>query len=411
MTAGFATFATAFLPRWLELVADRRHGGVAESVDPDGRPDRRRPRSTLTQARCAFALAHLHLVTKDPHWLRHALEVWRFVDTHLRDPDGGYRSAVAASGAPLDDAASRRRSAYDQSFALLALVTLRRAAPEAVPADRVDALWRFVERLTDPRTGALWQDDAMARAGTASGRPRGQNPQMHMLEAVLQAHEMTGDALWMTRAERYVSVARDHLIDARTGAVREWLGDRLQAPVPAESARVEPGHQFEWAWLLDRYADFGGDPEARRMAARMQRFADEHGVRASGPLAGAPHDALDAAGTVVEDAHRLWPLTEAGKRHAALHAAHGDPRTAAAARALERLIFERFFTARTFDGEGGLHWNNRLDAAARPLEREALSRLVYHLVLFLTEGARASLWPLPDDTSRHVTSSRERKAS
>ena len=47
-----------------------------------------------------------------------------------------------------------------------ALVTLRRAAPEAVPEGRIEACWDFIStRLTDPGTGALWEDDEMAARG------------------------------------------------------------------------------------------------------------------------------------------------------------------------------------------------------------------------------------------------------
>ncbi len=151
-----------------------------------------------------------------------------------------------------------------------------------------------------------------------------------------------------------------------------------------DGSRREPGHQYEWAWLLHRFADFGGDASARAVADRMISFVEVHGLRADGPLRDAPFDALDRAGGVTEATHLLWPLTEAGKYYAAMGASKR-------AHAIEDLIFERYFT-----GGPDFLWSNQLDCHGRVLWPTALSRLIYHVALFVTEGARAGLWPLND---------------
>lgn len=396
-------FAQRLIPEWWALARDPVHGGVFESLDGEGRAAPAAPRTTLCQARVAFTLAHLHLATGDPRLLDWAREIHGLLEAKLRDPRGGYRVAVEADGASSADPASRARRAYDQSFALLALVTLRRADPAAVEAGRIEALWRFIEALTEPGTGALFEDDAMAERGARPGDLRAQNPQMHMLEAVLQAYEMTGEAVWLARASRYVELARARLIDPETGAVREFVAHDLEPLEGALGARREPGHQYEWVWLLRRYVELGGEAEVLADADRMTVFAEAHGLRRGGPMDGAPFDALDAEGRVVDDGHLLWPATEAGKLHAARFLATGDAAAPGRARALERLIFGRFFRP-----DAPL-WANRLDGRARPLQPEALSRLVYHVALFVTEGARAGLWPLKagDVTSNDNTEETE----
>jgi len=369
-------WVTEFLPRWLGRVATAS-GAVAELLGPDGRPDAAAP-TTLTQARTVFALAHLHLATGDPDLLAAARRVHGFLDRSLRHPEGGYRRSTEY---PI-------RRAYDQSFALLALTTLRRTDPEAVPASRVADLWRFVGgRLTESATGALWEDDAMAAGPVPADALRAQNPHMHMLEAVLQAREMTGEAVWLDRAAHLVALAKRHFIDPETGAVREFVGPDLEPLATEAGTRREPGHQYEWAWLLLRYADLGGDPAVRGPAHRMAAFTEAHGLRRDGPMAGAPFDAVDAAGRVTEDTHLLWPLTEAGKFHAATGAADR-------ARDVGALIFERYFA----DGPDPV-WVNRLDGAGRVVWPASLSRLVYHVALFVTEGARAGRWPLAEITN------------
>lgn len=381
-----ADFACDLVPRWLAAAGDP-WGGVHEGLGADGRPlDPRGLRTLLCQARTAFTLAHLHLATGDAGLLQAALAQEGFVDAAFRDPSGGYRAACAPGGGAPVDAASRLRRSYDQSFVLLALVTLQRAAPDAGRAARIAALWEFIAGpLTDPASGALFDDER----GMAPGGLWAQNPQMHMFEATLQACEMSGDAVWLARAQVYADLAVRHFIDAGSGALHEFIAADRQ---PAAGARIEPGHQYEWAWLLDRQAGLGGDPAGRIHAARMVDFVCRHGLRPDGPLAGAPYDALDPQGRVTEGSHLLWPLTEAGKFHAARFLATGAAADAAAARRCADLVFGRYLAPRQADAAP--FWVNRLDGQGASLWPAALSRLLYHIAIFVTEGNRAGLWPV-----------------
>ncbi|MCO6392586.1 hypothetical protein GTW25_16290 [Aliihoeflea aestuarii] len=374
-----STFALDFVPRWLEAVR-APSGGLFERLDLQGRPVAAdEPRTSLVHARTAFALAHLSMATGDARLLDGARHAYVFLDGSLRDENGGYR---------LSTASSLRRS-YDQSFALLALVTLRKADPQSVPQERIDACVAFIDGvLTDARDGSLFEDDTMARSGPNADDLRAQNPHMHMLEAYLQAFEMTGEDHWLARASALVALVRRHFIDPATGAVREFVGHDLAPATGEAGARREPGHQYEWAWLLHRFADLGGDESARQDAARMLAFADRFALRNDGPLAGAPFDALDADGHIVEDTHLLWPLTEAGKLHSALYLRTGNDAHRIRAERIETLIFNCFFT--TSDHPVFV---NRVNGTGKVLWPEALTRLVYHVALFVTEAERAGIRP------------------
>lgn len=384
-----ARFALDLVPRWLAHARDPL-GGVHECLGPAGLPvDPQGPRSLLTQARLAFTLAHLHLATGDSGLLQAALAQESFVETAFADPSGGYRAACSPGGLLPADPRGRARRSYDQSFVLLALVTLQRAAPDPGRAARIDALWDFVaDGLTDPASGALREDDRPADPDAVWA----QNPQMHMFEALLQAFEMSGDRRWLDRAAVFADLAGRHFIDPATGALREFLGSGWQV-LPGEiGARIEPGHQYEWAWLLHRHADLSGEDTGRAAATRMADFAGRYGLRSQGPLAGAPYDALDAGGRVTEPTHLLWPLTEAGKFHAARHLTTGDPAEAGLARRCADLIFGRYLQPEA--PAVPPFWVNRLDGQGATLWPEALGRLLYHIAIFVTEGNRAGLWPM-----------------
>ncbi|MDT8853746.1 AGE family epimerase/isomerase [Paracoccaceae bacterium Fryx2] len=377
-------FWTDFLPDWLAQVQDAE-GGVFDALDHAGRPAATADKTLLTQSRTLFILSHLALLSGDPTLTAAAQRQAAFLPRFRKAP-GLYCRAVHRDGSPTGLVADDVSRSYDHSFVLLALATWGRLAPSADTQAEIEACWATLcTTLTDPATGLLLEDDGIADPAGPGAPPRAQNPHMHLYEACLQAHEMSGEARWLERAAGLRALALRHFLDAETGSIAEFLAPDLR-PLPGTAGlRREPGHQCEWAWLLWREADLGGDPALRSVAARLARFADTHGFAPAGPLQGAAYDAVAASGGVMEESFLLWPQTEAIKAFAVRHTA-GDATAGGRARALLCLMFESWFAGRPA-------FVNRLDKNGVSLWSEALTRLLYHLALALTEGARAGLWP------------------
>ena len=84
------------------------------------------------------------------------------------------------------------------------------------------------------------------------------NPHMHLFEACLawlEAKEADhgGGARFEAVAAEIAELALTRFIDPDAGFVREFFAADW-SPAPGEAGRiVEPGHQFEWAWLLERW--------------------------------------------------------------------------------------------------------------------------------------------------------------
>ena len=371
-------FWADYLPVWLDCVQDPK-GGVFDLLNAVGHPSEDTSKTVLAQARTLFTLSHLALLSSHPELTeaagRQATYLLRF-----RKRPGLYRRALGRDGLPNGHAADEIACSYDQTFVILGLVTWNRLSPAPDLAAEIEACWEVVTTtLTDPATGLLRNDDAATASNPA------QNPHMHLYEACLQAHEMTGEARWLTRATSLRALALRHFFDQDSGSIAEVLTADLRPLSGSDGLRREPGHQCEWAWLLDREADLGGDPELRDTARRLMAFADRHGFVQSGPLKGAAYDAVSSTGAVMDETHLLWPQTEAIKIFATHHIG-GDPVSGARAKALLCLMFEGWFAGRpTFV--------NQLDSKGTTLWPEALTRLFYHLALALTEGARAGLWP------------------
>ncbi|WP_246252404.1 AGE family epimerase/isomerase [Ancylobacter pratisalsi] len=388
-------FRQELMPWWVRHAADPASGGFVDGLSPDNGAGTLvlAPKTCLAQARTLFTLSHLALGEAcGEHralFEQGARAAYRFLRDHMRDPaTGGYVRAVTHDGRPTGAPADRVSRSYDQSFMVLALATFGRLAPSAEITAALDACWSFIEtRLVDRATGLLIEDDSVCDAGAPDAPLRAQNPHMHMFEAALQAFEMTGDANWLARADALMVLALEHFFDATTGSIMEFRAPDL-SPEPGRAGRArEIGHQCEWAWLLHRYARLGGATPVRETADRLMSFAQRFGFCPYGPMRGAAYDVVTPEGGVMAETFLLWPQTEAAKAHVAGFERTGDPEQARLARQIAVLVFERYFAGRPV-------WCNQLDAEAQVLQPEALTRLLYHVALFVTEGERLGLWPV-----------------
>lgn len=209
-----------------------------------------------------------------------------------RRPDGLYRTLIDADGRPLDEAAM----IYDHAFILLALAVWT----DIVPPDQ--GLETRAVALRDRLLAATLGETGLREAGP---HPWQANAQMHLLEACQAWMAVGEDQGWGWLAGRIVDLAHDRFIDPETGALYEFF-DADWRPAPGAQARIEPGHQFEWATLLLRQGRLTGDVSLEAVARRL--FAvGERG------LAGRPRlavDLMDGTGPTGDGGARFWPQTE-----------------------------------------------------------------------------------------------------
>ena len=95
--------------------------------------------------------------------------------------------------------------------------------------------------------------------------PRRQNPHMHLLEALLALG-------WRAEADALVRLFHERFYDEKSGSLAELFDERWQPLATPEGRIVEPGHNFEWVWLL----------HGRSAAPGLFDFAYRHGVDADG---------------------------------------------------------------------------------------------------------------------------------
>lgn len=352
-------FAEA-IPLWLVHGVDHARGGFYDALDRDTAANCapiKRLRVTARQI-YVFTEAALRGVPGARAAVEHGLT---FLLTKLRHPQGGFVRSCDLHGMIIDDS----RDLYDLAFTLFALAHASRLINDNRLRDEALGLLEFLQKHMRHPAGGY-------REALPDRVPRRQNPHMHLLEAALACWEHIPDARFRALSIEMAELAEQHFIDAGKGLLFEyyspdWVPDRLHG-----RAVVEPGHHFEWIWLLaelDRL--FGVRLEG---AAALARFAREHGFNtADGLLRGVLYE----DGAVCEASVRLWPHSE-WLRATLVFEAAGSVDTALAA-------MTRFLdTPRT--GLWFEHWN----ADRRVFESKAVpASSLYHIMSALVALDRA----------------------
>lgn len=306
------------LPLWWTLGADHEQGGFFELLDKQARAVAV-PRRARVQARQTYVYATAGLAAWPGPWRAAVTHGMESLFNCYRRPDGLYRTLVDYHGAPLDE----RAFLYDQAFVLLALATAARAGVERQRCshEAIELLSVIEERFAREGGGFLEQELRGSRFQS--------NPHMHLLEAAMAWCAVERGGRWESLAESLVRLCLKHFVDSESGMLREFFDDS-GAPLSGLPGHIiEPGHQFEWAWLLSSWAEMRGDEAAAQAAARLFEIGERYGIDTT---RGVAIDVLLADMSSHSRQARLWPQTERLKSALALaQSASGE----------QRAVFER----------------------------------------------------------------------
>lgn len=279
------------LPLW-STIGQAEDGGFAEAIGKECRAVKS-PRRARVQARQIWTYAEAGRLGWQGPWRRAVADgVKRLREAYLR-PDGLCRTLLAADGSVLDDTAM----VYDQAFVMFALQAARSAvdAPQELETLAVAIRDQLIERQLP--------NGAFVEGGD---HPYQSNAHMHLLEACLAWEAGGGDPTWGRLADQLASLAQTTFIDAQGGFLREFFDENWRPAAGEDGRLVEPGHQFEWAWLLVRYSRLRSDPKALEAARRLYAFG-QLGVTERSRVA---LDAMNDDGRARGERARLWPQTE-----------------------------------------------------------------------------------------------------
>lgn len=286
------------LPVWSGAGFDTETGRFREALDPEtGEPADRPIRARVPPRQIYSVIAGGNLGWSG-NWQKiadSALDRY-FADFFEASPLA--IKSVSASGEPVDEGID----IYDQAFALFALAT----AAEAMPSRRDEMSARAASILHAMRDGL-----PHPLAGFEEANPRilplRSNPHMHLFEAGLAWEALEPEGQWRGLADEIAGLALSKFVAADTGALREFFdGDFNPAPGD-DGRRVEPGHQFEWAWLLARWGRARKNEKALTSSMRLFDIGERFGIDET---RGVCVMAIDDEFQVIDPIARLWGQTE-----------------------------------------------------------------------------------------------------
>lgn len=287
---------TSVFPLWLKQGIDPKNGSFVESLDFQGQPT---PvaRRAMVQARQIYALTEaLKMNILDASQVRAILKpAMDFFVEKYSLPSGAFLHAVTADGSP-DNLQSEL---YTQAFALFGLARAYEVLRDPALKTRAKALLQYLNQERRAPYGGYTE----VKNG---GIKYQSNPHMHLFEAALAWATIDNDADWKTLAHGLFELCKAEFIDAETGALAEHFDEDWKPVLTDERFIFEPGHHYEWAWLLVQFEKLskistGALPE------QLYQLAETYGVRKP---EGITVDEVWSNFKIHKSSARFWPQTE-----------------------------------------------------------------------------------------------------
>ena len=345
------------------------NGCFVEQLDLTGTPDDPGFTRVRVQARQLYVFSHAHYSR-----LANAAETCRksaefLIRSAWLGPEQGWARRIDRDGNMLDD----RFDFYDVSFALFSLGWYYRISGDSTCVSLAHSTLDFLERRAAHPAGGFYHD-------WTGQPPRQQNPHMHFVEALNVWFEVTGDERFNAHAERILALFETRFTD-RNGALFEFFGDHWQRLSGKEGEIVEPGHQFEWAWIIAHNSRLSGHSRSE-LIGRLLNFALRAGYD---PKSGTTVDQVDGLGRIVRASRRLWPQTEAIKGSLA-EAEFLGVDTWTRVSAILSALFSRFLDPGPKPGT----WIDHYDAQWNPIVDKVPASSLYHVTLAFLELLRVA---------------------
>ncbi|WP_281559497.1 AGE family epimerase/isomerase [Thalassomonas sp. RHCl1] len=355
------------LPLWSTRGINPNNGAVFERLLPDGQPDLSANNRTRVQARQIYVFS----VAAQQGWFEQGLpviaDIVNYLDNsaRLEQYQAGYAHLLSSKGEILDD----KLDAYDFAFFILACAYRYQAFGDLHALHQLNQLLALVD-LEFKKDPGGWME------GNYASDKRRQNPHMHLFEAFIACYKATGEGKWLARAGEIFTLFETVFYDGKNQVILEYFHHDWQPFSQAQGQVVEPGHMFEWIWLLREYHALTGTPVSHYCDALYQKalsFGRE-------PGSGLIFDEIGQHGEILSATKRCWPVTEFIKASLAQAKAGDKQAEVLAAEAIE-LLFE-FYLSKNVTGS----YIDQLDANNRPMAEHAPASTLYHIMCATVEA-------------------------
>jgi len=358
------------LPLWSETGFDSERGTCREAIDLVTLTGTASPCRARVVARQIYSFLEGTKLgwTGPAEDIVTALHDW-YAGTFLEEA-GHFAAAVDGNNAICD----HTFDLYNQAFSLFGFAQIAASLPE-----RKDDATELATHLLNLLLAKYCHPEAGFREDNPDRLPLRSNPHMHLFEACLAWESVSDEPAWRDLADEIAELALTRFIDPVSGGLREFFAMDW-TPSPDDTGRtMEPGHQFEWAWLLARWGQARGDAGALIAARRLYDIGWTYGIDES---RGVAFMALNDDFTVRDPLARLWAQTEWIKAAVALARMSTGPERDAyladipdAVRALQSY----------FNGAPAGLWHDKMTADGAFVEEPAPASSLYHIVCAISE--------------------------
>ena len=285
------------LPNWFNNGFDE-NGASIESFRGDGSVALDCVKRSRVQARQMFVISYAH----SRGWTQIGKQALKRIDGFLDSVPRHYSNdffphLLSQEKVVVD----KNADLYDCAFFLLAYAWRFRVFGDTTALKKAELLINSIESWLRADYGG-WTE------GTYAHDTRRQNPHMHLFEAFMALYESTYNAKWLGYAGEMLSLFESRLFDADYQVVREYFTVNW-LPHPQKGHIVEPGHAFEWVWLLDKYSSLTGKP-LKHYYEPLYNNAKKHGVFSLNTGHQTIVNSVDLNGERIDSSQRLWPMTE-----------------------------------------------------------------------------------------------------
>jgi len=285
------------IPLWSSIGINPENQSAFECLDPSGVPDYSANLRARVQSRQIFVFCSAYLMG----WMHNAKEkvlgINQFLNANAKNTQqsAGYAHLLTTSGKILDS----KNDTYDFAFFILASAYRYKVFNDKKAIQEAEEIAAYIDVSFKAQYGG-WSE------GNYTCDVRRQNPHMHLFEAFLTCYEFTLDAKWLARAGQIFTLFESAFYDPKNYVVREFFNHDWSLNEGRLGTIVEPGHMFEWIWLLRWYQKFTQAP-VDDYCNNLYAKAVKIGFAKNTKLV---FDEVTLDGTVIKSSKRLWPITE-----------------------------------------------------------------------------------------------------
>ncbi|MCB5161932.1 AGE family epimerase/isomerase [Marinomonas algarum] len=284
------------LIHWSDKGIDTKQGFSYESMQHNWTRNEVGRIRLLTQCRQLYTFSHASQMHPASEWEAKLTPLFDFIVDHYF-VDGRWIFSLN------DDLSIKdtHSDAYALAFVLLSFSHYYKTTGDERAISYMQKTHHFLLDNMQAESGGFYEAYPVDMA-----QIRRQNPHMHLLEGYIAAYHATQDDAYKNVIQSLLDLTLEHFYHKDSKTLREfftpdWLPD------PTTGHQVEPGHHFEWVWLLYQANSILQNADYIDLAQQLWRTASRYGLASNGGV----YNQIDGnTFQPIDLEKRIWPITE-----------------------------------------------------------------------------------------------------